>query len=98
QCQANCSFVSGEASASFWLVAFAFVVPRRWRAGTAIGTLAFALAISINRMAFGGHFLSDVVLAWGLTLVAILATYAVVFADRVKAARAAVPAPAAPAA
>jgi lipid A 4'-phosphatase len=63
-CDRNCSFVSGEASAAAWLVAAALIAPRRIRtAATALAAI-YALAISINRIAFGGHYLSDVVLAW----------------------------------
>ncbi len=31
QCASNCSFVSGEAAAAFWLVWLVFIVPRPWR-------------------------------------------------------------------
>lgn len=63
-CDRNCSFVSGEASSAAWLVAAALIAPRRIR--TAVTTLAavYAFALSINRIAFGGHYLSDIVLAW----------------------------------
>ncbi|MCB1436138.1 MAG: phosphatase PAP2 family protein [Rhodobiaceae bacterium] len=72
-CVRTCSFISGEAAASFWLIAFAFVTPPRWRRQVAAGALAFAFVISLNRIAFGAHFLSDVVIAWILTLLVILA-------------------------
>jgi membrane-associated PAP2 superfamily phosphatase len=72
-CDTNCSFVSGEGSASFWLVALAFLVPPRWRAGVLALVLPLCLALSLNRVAFGGHFLSDTLMAWGLTLLVILA-------------------------
>ena len=71
-CIRNCSFVSGEASAGIWLVAFAFVVPVAWRPITVRLALAWAVLISFNRMAFGGHYLSDVVIGWGLTMIVIL--------------------------
>lgn len=63
-CERNCSFVSGEASSAAWLVAAALIAPRRIR--TVATTLAaiYAFALSINRIAFGGHYLSDVLLAW----------------------------------
>jgi len=67
-CAKNCSFVSGEAAASFWWVALAFIVPQRWRLMTALITVIYAAIMSVNRIAFGGHFLSDVVLAWLLML------------------------------
>lgn len=72
-CLSNCSFVSGEGSSSFWLVAFIFVVPKDWRRPVAIGTLTLALLLSWNRLAFGGHFLSDILMSWGLTFIIILA-------------------------
>jgi len=70
-CARNCSFVSGEASAAIWLVAIALVVPRRFRRAALAAAVAFAVAFSLNRIAFGGHFLSDVLLAWTLTLLVI---------------------------
>lgn len=63
-CARNCSFVSGEASSSAWLVAAALVTPRRVRLAATATTLVYAASLSLNRIAFGGHFLSDVVLAW----------------------------------
>ncbi|MEJ1159912.1 phosphatase PAP2 family protein [Prosthecomicrobium sp. N25] len=71
-CLTDCSFPSAEASASFWLVAVAFAVPVAWRRRTAIAAFLWALVISVNRIAFGGHYLSDVLLAWSLTLLVIL--------------------------
>lgn len=72
-CATNCSFPSGEASSAMWLIAFAFVVPERWRRAAIVAVLAWAAAISLNRMAFGAHFLSDVVIGWGLMVTLVLA-------------------------
>jgi lipid A 4'-phosphatase len=71
-CAANCSFVSGEASFGLFLVIFAFwfTGPMRWLALGVVGL--FGVAMSLNRMAFGAHFLSDVLLAWCLTALVIL--------------------------
>jgi lipid A 4'-phosphatase len=70
-CGRNCSFVSGEASEAFWMVAPASLAPPPWR-GAAIGAaLIFGAAASLLRMAFGGHYLSDVALAALLTLLII---------------------------
>lgn len=63
-CDRNCSFVSGEASSSAWLVAAALATPQPVRLAATAATLVYAGALSLNRIAFGGHFLSDVVLAW----------------------------------
>ncbi|SJZ92599.1 phosphatase PAP2 family protein [Consotaella salsifontis] len=64
RCDENCSFVSGEASSSAWLVAAALVTPKQVRPYATAITLLYAISLSLNRIAFGGHFLSDVVLAW----------------------------------
>ncbi len=72
-CAWNCSFVSAESAAAMQLVAFAFVCPRPWRRTVAVVAVAFAVAVSLNRVAFGGHFLSDVVISWLLTLLVTLA-------------------------
>ncbi len=71
-CAANCSFVSGEASFGLFLIIFAFwfTGPARWLALIVLGL--FGVAMSINRMAFGAHFLSDVLLAWCFTALVIL--------------------------
>jgi membrane-associated phospholipid phosphatase len=71
-CLSNCSFPSGEASSAIWLTALVFVVPPAWQKPTAIATGLWTLAISVNRMAFGGHFLSDVVIAWVLVGLVVL--------------------------
>ncbi|MGP3697930.1 phosphatase PAP2 family protein [Rhodobacter sp. NSM] len=63
-CDSNCSFVSGEASSAVWLVAAALLVPRPYRSAVTTLTALYAAAVSLNRVAFGGHYLSDVVLAW----------------------------------
>lgn len=72
QCPRNCSFVSGEAAAAFWLVALVFIVPGPWRRMTVIGTLIFAVLVSATRLAAGGHFLSDILIAWVLVLVVLI--------------------------
>lgn len=69
QCERNCSFVAGEAAGAFWLVALAFVAPKAWRPAAAAATLAFAALVSFTRIAMGGHFLSDVLIAWLLVLI-----------------------------
>lgn len=71
-CDRNCSFVSGEASSAIWLMALALVVPIAWRNRVAVVALVLAFLFSFNRIAFGGHFLSDVLLSWTLTLLVIV--------------------------
>lgn len=74
-CASNCSFPSGEASSSMWLVAIALLVPGRWQRPAIVVAASWGLIVSANRMAFGGHFLSDVVIAWGLVLTVVFACH-----------------------
>ncbi len=78
-CERNCSFVSGEASSAVWLTAVVFLAPPGWRKPLAIGIGGLAAALSLNRVAFGGHFLSDTVLSWLLTFTVILAVHRLVY-------------------
>jgi membrane-associated phospholipid phosphatase len=66
-CRSNCSFVSGEASVAIWLLAAAILLPPAWRPRARIVLAGFAILLSVNRIAFGRHFLSDVLMAWALT-------------------------------
>lgn len=66
-CADNCSFTSGEGASAAWMAAALMLIPVPWRAIAAPPLLAYALMLSLNRVAFGGHFLSDVVLSWCLT-------------------------------
>jgi lipid A 4'-phosphatase len=75
QCQRNCSFVSGEAASAFWLVAIVFLVPRDLKLPVGVATAVFAAAVSLARIAAGGHFLSDVLVAWLLVFLVLLLTY-----------------------
>lgn len=78
-CDKNCSFVSGEASAGMWLVSLAFLVPSTWRKAALSFLLPLCVVLSVNRVAFGGHFLSDTLLSWGLTLLLVLAVYRLLY-------------------
>lgn len=62
-CKRNCSFVSGEASSAFWTLAPASLAPAPVRLEAVAAAFAFGTATSLLRMAFGGHFLSDVIFA-----------------------------------
>jgi len=66
-CAHNCSFVSGEAASAAWMVAGLILLPRAWRAKAAVPLVAYAVALSMNRLAFGGHYLSDILLSWAIT-------------------------------
>jgi membrane-associated phospholipid phosphatase len=68
-CIRNCSFVSGEAATGFWMVAPASVLPPPWRAPAIVAAFAFGVGASLLRMAFGGHYPSDVLLGGLITLI-----------------------------
>jgi lipid A 4'-phosphatase len=72
-CKTNCSFVSGEAAGATWLLAPAALVPQPWRAGATAAAALFAVAVALLRMAFGGHFASDVIGGALVTLATLLA-------------------------
>ncbi|WP_309628630.1 phosphatase PAP2 family protein [Brevundimonas sp.] len=75
-CLSNCSFVSGEGSSAAWMVAVAvLMVPAPWRRWALPAVMTYAAALSINRIAFGGHFLSDILLSWALTGLVIAALH-----------------------
>ncbi|MEL6503358.1 MAG: phosphatase PAP2 family protein [Pseudomonadota bacterium] len=74
QCSGNCSFVSGEASTGFVLVIFALLLPPAWRGAGIVLALLAAVLISGLRVAFGGHFLSDVIMAWWIIALVALGT------------------------
>jgi lipid A 4'-phosphatase len=78
QCRRNCSFASGEAAMGFSLVVLALLARRRrWLAllpGLALGT-----ALSVVRMAAGGHFLSDVVFGGLIAAAVAVAVYSLVY-------------------
>lgn len=75
-CVTNCSFVSGEAASSFWLVALATLTPIGYRRWALAAAFTVATGTSLLRVAFGGHYLSDVILGALLSLLifSILAT------------------------
>lgn len=74
QCLSNCSFVSGEGSSAAWMVAVvAVMTPPGLRSLILPLVGAYAMALSINRIAFGGHFLSDILLSWALMALVVAA-------------------------
>jgi membrane-associated PAP2 superfamily phosphatase len=68
QCGHSCSFPSGEAATAAALLSVLVLVPTNWRQRCATILLPILIFISLNRVVFGAHFLSDVVIAWGLML------------------------------
>jgi len=79
QCQSNCSFVSGEASASMWTLAPALVAPAPVRALAIGASILLTVATSVWRMALGGHFLSDVLMGALLTSLTVSLLYMAMF-------------------
>ena len=64
QCDHNCSFISGESAAAGWLICLLFVLPSKQRTVLAPALIIASLTTSFLRLAFGGHYFSDVVLGW----------------------------------
>ena len=81
-CKRNCSFVSGEGSSSFWTLAPAIMTPAPIRPLAVVAALAFGTATSALRIAFGGHFLSDVVFAALFTALIVLGLHRVMFSPK----------------
>lgn len=75
-CPSNCSFVSGEAASSFWLICLATLLPSKWRPLGFAAATALATITSMMRVVFGAHFVSDIVLA-GLTTLLVFSLMAV---------------------
>ncbi|MBB3461445.1 phosphatase PAP2 family protein [Rhizobium sp. BK377] len=69
-CSRNCSFPSGEASAAAASLSLLVLVPAEFRRAAAIVLVPCLLFVAFNRVIFGAHFLSDVVLGWLLTMFA----------------------------
>ena len=71
ECPKNCSFFSGEAATAFWTYAPASLAPPAWRPLAYAGATLFGLATGGLRIAFGGHFVSDVLVAGLVTFLLI---------------------------
>ena len=78
-CPRNCSFPSGEASPSFWLVAPASLAPPPYRPVAMAGAIVFGMLTGLLRMSFGGHFLSDVLFAGLITIWLVAFTHWLIF-------------------
>ena len=50
------------------MVSLLFVIRESWRLPVGIVLVPLMIVFSVNRIAFGGHFLSDVLLSWLLVL------------------------------
>ena len=71
ECARNCSFVSGEGAAAGWLFCLILLLPSRNRLLLVPLILFGSLFTPALRVAFGGHYLSDVILGWLSSLVVV---------------------------
>jgi lipid A 4'-phosphatase len=62
-CPKNCSFVAGESAGAFWTLAPAALAPPQWRALAYAAAIVFGTGVGALRIAFGGHFFTDVLFA-----------------------------------
>ena len=78
-CVRNCSFFSGEGATAFWTYAPAALAPPAWRPLAYVATTVFGITTSGLRMAFGGHFFTDVAIAGLVTFFVIWFAYALIY-------------------
>jgi len=78
-CDRNCSFVSGDASALVWLLAPASVAPPAVRPVALAGATVIAVGLSGMRVVFGRHFFTDVVFGGVVTLLVIVLCRRLIF-------------------
>jgi len=78
-CRKNCSFFSGEGATAFWTYAPAALAPPPWRPLAYVAATVFGVVTSGLRMAFGGHFFTDVAAAGLVTFLVIWLAYAWIY-------------------
>jgi membrane-associated PAP2 superfamily phosphatase len=78
-CARNCSFFSGEGATAFWTYAPAALAPPAWRPLAYAAATLFGVITSALRMAFGGHFFTDVAIAGLVTYLVIWLAYALIY-------------------
>ena len=78
-CPKNCSFFSGEGVTAFWTYAPAALAPPAFRPIAYVAATAFGLATGGLRMAFGGHFLTDVLASGLVAFFVIWLAYAMIY-------------------
>jgi membrane-associated PAP2 superfamily phosphatase len=78
-CARNCSFFSGEGATAFWTLAPAALAPPGWRPLAYAAATIFGAATSGLRMAFGGHFFTDVAIAGLVTFLVIWLAFALIY-------------------
>ena len=78
-CGRNCSFFSGEGATAFWTYAPAALAPPAWRPLAYAAATLFGVTTSVLRMAFGGHFFTDVAAAGLVTFIMVWLAYAFIY-------------------
>jgi len=78
-CGKNCSFFSGEGATAFWTYAPAALTPPAWRPLAYAAATLFGITTSVLRMAFGGHFFTDVAAAGLVSFLVIWLAYAFIY-------------------
>jgi lipid A 4'-phosphatase len=78
-CGRNCSFFSGEGATAFWTYAPAALTPPAWRPLAYAAATLFGVVTSGLRMAFGGHFFTDVAAAGLVTFLVIWLTHGYIY-------------------
>ena len=81
QCATNCSFVSGDASLAWTMLAIALVVPGD-RTKWIIASFVFGVIISLTRLVQGAHFASDTVFAGILMSLTAILLYMIIVEKR----------------
>jgi lipid A 4'-phosphatase len=79
QCGRNCSFFSGEGATAFWTFAPAALTPPAWRPLAYAAATLFGVVTSVLRMAFGGHFFTDVAAAGLVTFLVIWLAHSYIY-------------------
>ena len=79
KCRDNCSFVAGEPAGAFWTLAPASLVPAPWRPLAYAAATIFGVSVGILRIAYGGHFFSDVVFAGVMTYLIIWIAHGIIY-------------------
>jgi len=78
-CGKNCSFISGEAAAAASLLAPAVIVPPPWRYPAIGAVVVYGTGISFLRLAFGRHFLTDIIFAGVFTALIVWFLHGIMF-------------------
>jgi membrane-associated phospholipid phosphatase len=76
-CHKNCAFASGEAASGAWMIAPALLAPPPFQAVAVAGAVIYAVATSALRVAFGGHFPSDVLMGGLISAIVVMASWRV---------------------